>query len=385
VLWPPVRCSSSDSCAPLPPRPAARPLVLLIGQTFHAAGVDGVDRDLAPREQVGGLAELIGEVDGGGEGKLHVAVGQHVEGEGSGEPDEVFAPRDAAEIARESVERFQRDADAQGQLVGAALGDELVVVGLDERGLAGSGVGDGILYCHLFVGFGDLPGEDCGGLECAFLAVHGGAQHLGIAGEALQQVQLRGEPEDGHARSGGRAFEVLDDLLADEGLIGEGGIERIEQQNVQRAAAGRDGEVGESAGRKRRQRRGRVGGFRRVLVDVAQGLGLAVLQKSEVGRLEVVDGAALLVGDDDIDGDQARGNLESGDGGLVGGGLCGRDGQKKRSGEEREEAARHAGILVTRRWNRLERLCWFCGRFRKLVWGVGFFKGGQFSPAASRA
>ena len=66
---------------------------------LKAPGVDGIDGNLAAGQQVRGFAELIFHAghDGGGIGDG--GVGKDVEREGAGEPDQVLAAGDAAEVS----------------------------------------------------------------------------------------------------------------------------------------------------------------------------------------------------------------------------------------------------------------------------------------------
>ncbi len=84
----------------------------------QAAGVDGIDGDLAGGEEIGGLAELVFCAGDDGEGVLDVAVGKDVDGEGAGEPDEILAAGNAAEIAGELVEGVESVAGAELKLEG---------------------------------------------------------------------------------------------------------------------------------------------------------------------------------------------------------------------------------------------------------------------------
>jgi hypothetical protein len=75
---------------------------------LETAGIDGVDGDVGGAEEGGGLLELFGLVEGilaGAEFGVDVVwVGEDDGGEGTGEPEEVFAAGDGDEVAGEVVE-----------------------------------------------------------------------------------------------------------------------------------------------------------------------------------------------------------------------------------------------------------------------------------------
>ncbi len=73
-----------------------------------------------------------------GEGVLQIAVGKDADGEGAGEPDEIFAAGNAAEIAGELVHGVEGVAGAELQLEGLLLGLELLEIGDDLAMSVGS-------------------------------------------------------------------------------------------------------------------------------------------------------------------------------------------------------------------------------------------------------
>ena len=269
------------------------------GQTHEAAGVDGVNRDLGASEQVNGLAVLVLHGHGGGEGVCEVAVGEDVDGEGAGEPDQIFAAGDRGEIAAEGVHGVERVLGAELELEGRLLGFELLHGGDDGGGSGGVAegvrhlVGEGVdAVCVA----GDGVVEQGRALGEVLLAVDGFAEGVGVGREALQQVQLCGEAEDGHAGSGTRLAEVFEHLLADEGLILHGGVEGVEQEDVDGAGGRCGGVVGEDAGFELghgRELGGVDDGQCGVLLKMADGLRLAALGEHEVRLRELVDGIAL--------------------------------------------------------------------------------------------
>jgi len=94
----------------------------------EAASVYGVDRHLVEGEEIGGLAELIFETCGSGEGVLEITVGEDIDREGTGEPDEIFATWNTSEITSELIERVESIAGAELELEGLLLGIELLEV-----------------------------------------------------------------------------------------------------------------------------------------------------------------------------------------------------------------------------------------------------------------
>ncbi len=135
-------------------------------------------------------------------------------------------------------------------------------------------------------------------------------------------------------------------LIADEGLILYRGVEGVEQKDVDGAVGGSGCVVGEDAW-------GHPGHGRQlccfggcdgcVLFEVLDGLGDVVFEDGEVGGLEIVDGLALGVGDDDVDDDDLRAGLDGGD--AAGWALVEREsvrGRAKRGQERRSEEANAA-------------------------------------------
>ena len=90
---------------------------------------------------------------------------------------------------------------------------------------------------------------------------------------------------------------------------GHGGdIEKIDEEDVDRAAGCRGLEVGVDVGRELGRRR--LGRLDAVLMEAADGLGLAVFLDGEVFLLEAMNGVALGVGDGDVDDGLAGVDLE---------------------------------------------------------------------------
>lgn len=58
--------------------------------------------------------------------------------------------------------------------------------------------------------------------------LHHRSEQLGVAGESLQQNEVRGEAEDGDAGARRRGLEVGKKLLVNVGLVGDGRIECVE-------------------------------------------------------------------------------------------------------------------------------------------------------------
>ena len=75
-----------------------------------------------------------------GEGVVEGGVGEDVEGERAGEPDEIFAAGKGAEVAGERVERVEGVAGAELGLEAGVLGFELLDAG--DGGGGGSGFAD---------------------------------------------------------------------------------------------------------------------------------------------------------------------------------------------------------------------------------------------------
>ena len=102
---------------------------LIHGRGHEAAGVDWIDGNLAAGQQVGGLAKLVLGTGHDGERVLQVAVGKDADGEGAGEPDEIFASGNAAEIAGELVHGVEGVLGPELELEGLLLGFELLEIG----------------------------------------------------------------------------------------------------------------------------------------------------------------------------------------------------------------------------------------------------------------
>ena len=84
------------------------------------------------REQIDGGAEDVVEIangDGAVVSVVWVALGgKELEGKGAGEPDEIFAPGDAGEVAGQLLHGLDREGDALIGLARVALADEVGVV-----------------------------------------------------------------------------------------------------------------------------------------------------------------------------------------------------------------------------------------------------------------
>jgi hypothetical protein len=103
-------------------------------------------------------------------------------------------------------------------------------------------------------------------------------------------------------------------------LIGQGGVEGVDEEYVERAVRGDGRVVGEVAGwQGRRGSEVHIGRGRRsgVLFKVADLLGGVVFEDGEVGRLEAVDRLLMIVGDDYVYHDEIRAGFE-GDAGVGG-------------------------------------------------------------------
>ena len=148
--------------------------------------------------------------------------------------------------------------------------------------------------------------------------VGGGEQELRVGGEALQHVQAAGgEPEDGDLGALGHVADVGGGSLQRTHGGELVGVERVDEDDVDGAGGGRGLVVGVDAGGKRGEPV--IGLLTDVeLGEAADGLGLRVFLDGEVGLLEVADGVALGVGDDDVDDGFAGEDLEGLDGGGCG-------------------------------------------------------------------
>jgi hypothetical protein len=140
-----------------------------------------------------------------------------------------------------------------------------------------------------------------------------GGKEGGVGGESLEEFEVGSEQKEGEWGSGGSGLDVLDKLAADVGLIGDGGVEVVEEQDVDGAAGGILGKVAVDVGRERDAGDG-GGGEGAVLVEGNYGLFLAVFKEVESGLGEAVDGFAVIV-DDDVNEDEVGAGVEDGAGG----------------------------------------------------------------------
>lgn len=212
------------------------------------------------------------------------------------------------------------------QLEGLRFGLELLQVG-NHLGVAGVvAEGGWSVFCHVHhrvvragvVAVHDI-GHHSGTPRQTFLPIQDGAQKLRIRGESLQQYDLRGKAEDRHARAGVRLFQILQHLVSDVGLCSHWCVQRIEQEYVEGAVCGRDGVVGECAGRELGQRgQLRAGLIGDMLLKRLDRLRMAALNHSEIGLGELVDRIMLCVAHHHIHYDKVRVGLDGGSGCLGG-------------------------------------------------------------------
>ena len=110
--------------------------------TIRPRASTGKDGDVAAGHQSHGFAELVFAVAHRGKRVGKVAVGQDVDGERAGEPDEVFAAGQPGEIAGQLVQRIQRVQSAHLEFEGLLLRLELLNLreGLGEGGIVAGAV-----------------------------------------------------------------------------------------------------------------------------------------------------------------------------------------------------------------------------------------------------
>ena len=166
-----------------------------------------------------------------------------------------------------------------------------------------------------------------GRLLVPFGAVESGKQFRGIRGHALQHAQLGSERENGHACAGRNCLQILEHLRPDVDLVARWSVQSIQQNNVDGIRCLNQRKVGVDVGRQRRQL-DLSGRCAVVLLKRGDGLRLAVFQNFEVFLLQAGNGVSFVVGDDDIDENEADLGLE------VGGGVAGSRGRSLWSGQE---------------------------------------------------
>ncbi len=224
----------------------------------QAPGVDGIHGDLRLGEQLHRFAKLVRVGIVNTKRVRQRGVGNDVEGERSGEPDQVFAARKRSKVVCQSVEGVERVGHAEVSFGYIELLLKRPQIGCQEDGRRASGnrrrcdqrgVG-GEIWDALLLGGGMLSNGRRSGNQFALDHV---AKHRRIGGEALQKDEVVRQSEDRDACVWIGLANVLEQLGAHEALTLQGRIQPVDEQDVERFA-GRDGRiVREVAGRKRRE------------------------------------------------------------------------------------------------------------------------------------
>ena len=81
------------------------------------------------------------------------------------------------------------------------------------------------------------------------MPVDDSTEEFGIGGETLEHEKPGAKSEDGHVRIWVGALEVLQHLIADEGLVGESGVQSVDDEDVDRSVIGDGSEIGEESRR----------------------------------------------------------------------------------------------------------------------------------------
>ncbi len=139
------------------------------------------------------------------------------------------------------------------------------------------------------------------------LVVEDALQGVRIGGESLQQDEAVRQAEDRNARLGICVSHILLKLIEHEARIVRGGVQSVEEEDVQGAVGRQRREVGEGAGGQRGQCRALLDGCERgVLFELKNGLRGLVLGKDEVAGLEAGDEIAILVAHNDVEDNPLR-------------------------------------------------------------------------------
>jgi hypothetical protein len=184
---------------------------------------------------------------------------------------------------------------------------------IDSAGNAVEIARQGVIRICDSVVWREVEGIDVGQGRKHAGAIDGLLEELGVGGEVLHEVEstpVQANDADGIARGDG--LHKGADIGTHEGVAGI--VELIENDNG--LGDGFRGRRLNGEGVWRQGRRGRDGGIVGcvVLIEVYERLGDAVLGEGEVGWLEAMDWVAVCIYDDDIELDQAGGDVDGGDG-----------------------------------------------------------------------
>ncbi len=207
-----------------------------------------IDGDAAHGHHVGQVLEFLGVVDTAGDADNQREVGVDGPGHRAGKPDEILSSGNAGQIYAQGIESVDGIANAK------ILSKALILIGkaIETGAHHGHGAGERDLNApeaQAFAVAGHQSARRQRGDGRIALAIERRSQNDGVRCESLNELQSFSQGEDGHMGSGRNLLEVVEHLCAHVGLIGGRCIDRVQQQDQQRAFGGCGCNVGVNAGR----------------------------------------------------------------------------------------------------------------------------------------